>query len=63
MNSQASQWGGRRQGSGRKTIGQKPMALKLDNDLLPYVQSQPNKNRFINDCIRKTIADKQTADS
>lgn len=28
-------------------------ALKLQNDLLDYVKAQPNRNKFINDCIRE----------
>ena len=35
----------------RKGINTTSMHLKLRNDLLSYVKSKPNKNKFINDCI------------
>lgn len=35
----------------RKGINTTSMHLKLRNDLLSYVRSKPNKNKFINDCI------------
>lgn len=46
--------GGKREGAGRPK-GEKttPISFKIDNDLLDFVNSQPpNRNRFINDCIR-----------
>lgn len=46
--------GGRREGAGRKGgVNQTPILLKLDNDLLPFIKAQANRNRFINDCIRQ----------
>lgn len=30
-----------------------PFPLKLCNDLVEYVRAQPNRNKFINDCIRQ----------
>jgi len=30
-------------------------SLKLCNDLLEYVKAQPNRNKFINDCIREHL--------
>lgn len=47
--------GGKRAGAGRpksevtKTI----MSLRIDPDLIDYVNMQENKSKFINDCIRK----------
>ena len=40
---------------GKKGEGstQKSMHLFLDADLIEVVDKQPNKNRFINDCIRE----------
>lgn len=32
---------------------QKMMAFRLDNDLALWLDSQPNKGRYINDLIRK----------
>lgn len=31
---------------------QKMMAFRVDNDLLDWLNSQPNKGRYINDLIR-----------
>lgn len=45
--------GGKREGAGKpKGINQKAISVRIDNDLVPFIESQPNKNRFINDCIR-----------
>lgn len=49
--------GGKRAGAGRpksestKTI----MSLRIDPDLIDYVNLQENKSKFINECIRKQI--------
>ncbi len=34
-------------------VEDKDMHLRLDADLVEVVDRQPNKNRFINDCIRE----------
>lgn len=48
--------GGRREGAGRKKgINQTPFPLRLDNDLVEYVKSKSNRNRFINACIREAM--------
>lgn len=53
--------GGKRAGTGRpksevtKTI----MSLRIDPDLINYVNMQDNKSKFINDCIRKNKEAKQ----
>lgn len=53
--------GGKRTGAGRpkseatKTI----MSLRIDPDLIDYVNMQENKSKFINDCIRKNKEAKQ----
>lgn len=31
----------------------KLVGIQIDNDLLPYLNAQPNKSRFINDLLRK----------
>lgn len=37
----------------RKTgINQKAMSLKVDTDLWEWLQSKPNKNGYINKCLR-----------
>ena len=46
--------GGDRGGRRPKTLTpQKSMHILLDHDLIEIVEQQPNKNRFINECIRK----------
>lgn len=35
-----------------KGVNQTKFTIKLDNELLEFVNSQDNKNRFINNCIR-----------
>lgn len=46
--------GGKRTGAGRPGgVSQKAISVRVDLDLIPYLESQPNRNRFINDCIRK----------
>ena len=53
--------GGKRAGAGRpksevtKTI----MSLRIDPDLIDYVNMQDNKSKFINECIRKNKEAKQ----
>jgi hypothetical protein len=46
--------GGKREGSGRPSgINQKAISVKIDIDLIDYLNSKDNRNRFINDCIRE----------
>lgn len=46
--------GGKREGAGRPTgINQKSVLVKFDLDLIEYLNSKENRNRFINDCIRE----------
>ena len=58
MDSNNNNHGGRREGAGRPSLGdrkQKLMSLKLDADLVESICQIPNKNRFINDCIREKL--------
>lgn len=43
--------------SGRKanTITQKAISIRLDIDLLEWLQTKENKGRYINDLIRKDL--------
>lgn len=43
----------RKSGIKHGTRSQKPMTFRLDNDLELWLQSQPNRGRYINDLIRK----------
>lgn len=46
--------GGKRDGAGRPLgVNQKPVLVKFDSDLLDYLNSKDNRNRFINECIRE----------
>lgn len=46
--------GGRREKAGRPAgINQKAISVKIDMDLLDFINSKENRNRFINECIRK----------
>jgi hypothetical protein len=52
------QRGGKREGAGRKAVGLSTtaMSLKLDNDLYLALNSNGlNKNRYINDAVRKAM--------
>ena len=42
----------RKQGRQRGTRTQTPTAFRLDNDLIEWLNSQPNKGRYINNLIR-----------
>lgn len=54
MEEKKSKRGGARVNAGRKNPPKtKPMALRLDVDLVEYLNTKSNKNRFINDSIRK----------
>lgn len=33
----------------------KLVGIQIDNDLLPYLDAQPNKSRFVNEAIRKYL--------
>lgn len=51
--------GGKREGAGRKAVGLSTtaMSLKLDNDLYLALNSNGlNKNRYINDAVRKAMS-------
>lgn len=46
--------GGRREGAGRPAGWTKTaISLRIDNDLLEFVKTKPNRSKFINSCIRK----------
>lgn len=34
------------------------VGIQIDNDLLPYLNAQPNRSRFINDLLRKKFFSK-----
>ena len=36
----------------------KLVGIQIDNDLLPFLNAQPNKSRFINDLLRKKFLGK-----
>lgn len=47
--------GGKREGSGRKQgANQTAKTYRIDNDLLEYLNTKKNKNKFINDLIRSS---------
>ena len=48
-------WGGRRPGSGRKSIGSKQFPVTLSGELAKLVEGQENRSRFIKDCIEKAL--------
>jgi len=52
-------WGGERRGTGRPRITAKAYYFKADKDLIKVLDTQENRNRFINDAIR----DKAKADN
>lgn len=46
--------GGQREGAGRpKGAKTTAISFRMDNDLVEYVNTKENKNRFINNCIRE----------
>ncbi len=52
--------GGKRERAGRPAgSNTTSMHLRLKNSLLEYVNSKPNKNGFINDCIEKEMLREQ----
>lgn len=52
--------GGKREGAGRPTgVNQKSVLVKFDLDLIEYLNSKENRNRFINDCIREKKEEEQ----
>lgn len=56
MEEKISKRGGKRAGAGRPAgIKTTQICLKLRNELLDYVNSKPNKNGFINDCIEERM--------
>lgn len=42
-------------GNAKGVRTQKMMSLRIDNDLLPWLEKQPNKGRYINNLIRQDI--------
>ncbi|MGP1540003.1 hypothetical protein [Bacteroides pyogenes] len=46
-------WGGKRDGSGRKRKTGRTYSYSADIDLVPVIDKQNNKNRFINDAVRE----------
>jgi len=47
--------GGRREGSGRKKCKGKIITFKVDLDLEPLMDRQPDRSRFLNACIREYL--------
>ena len=45
--------GGKRVGAGRPAITGKAYNYKADKDLIPILDKQDNRNRFINDAVRE----------
>ena len=45
--------GGKRVGAGRPTLTGKAYYYKADIGLVPILDSQENRNRFINDAVRE----------
>lgn len=45
--------GGKRKGAGRPTITGRSYYYKADKDLVSVLDSQQNRNRFINDAVRE----------
>ena len=45
--------GGKRVGAGRPAITGKAYNYKADKDLVPILDAQDNRNRFINDAVRE----------
>ncbi|WP_314712424.1 hypothetical protein [Prevotella pallens] len=45
--------GGKRIGAGRPAITGKAYNYKADKDLIPILDKQENRNRFINDAVRE----------
>lgn len=46
-------WGGKREGSGRKRKTGRHYSYSADMDLVPVLDKQENRNRFINDAVRE----------
>lgn len=46
-------WGGKRDGSGRKRRTGRTYSYSADIDLVPVLDKQENRNRFINDAVRE----------
>lgn len=45
--------GGKRKDAGRPRITAKAYNYKADKDLIPVLDEQDNRNRFINDAVRE----------
>lgn len=45
--------GGKRIGAGRPAITGKAYNYKADKDLIPILDKQENRNRFVNDAVRE----------
>jgi hypothetical protein len=52
--------GGKKQGAGRPSIIGKSYHYKADADLVPVLDMQINRNRFINDAVREKIEKDET---
>jgi hypothetical protein len=45
--------GGRREGSGRKSLGKKAVTLKLSEEYIEKLSQVPNKSDFVDGLIKK----------
>jgi len=45
--------GGKRKDAGRPRITAKAYSFKADKELVPILDNQENRNRFINDAVRE----------
>ena len=49
-------FGGKRNMLGRKDgVKQTPVLLKIDNDLMDFFRAKRNRNRYVNELIRKDM--------
>lgn len=49
-------------GTKRGVVRQKMMSFRLDGDLVAYLETKPNKGRFINDLVRQKMKFDTTLD-
>ena len=61
-----SKWGGKREGAGRKkddpVTGSKKMSIRIDINLVDFLNNQENKARFINNLIRAKMTEENQQD-
>ena len=61
-----SKWGGKRAGAGRKkdapVTGSKKMSIRIDINLVDFLNNQENKARFINNLIRAKMTEENQQD-